>query len=472
MSDQSNAVTTPVPHSRAATIRDYLVERAPWRRPHLRWLTLILLVALALRVTWIAAVQPDPRDGRLDDSAGHYIVAQSLVDGEGFALDGAGTPTAVMPPGYPSVLAAVFLLPGDDVATGRALNVVLGVALVAGVYYLGSRLWDRRAGLIAAGIMALFPSSIFFSSLLMKEPLGAALVVGVLSLAVAWTMGDEVSPWRVVALGVAVAFTGYVRPEGFALAAVILVAWALLRRNRRQLAAHTALLVLGMALLMVPWTVRNEIQIDAPIVTATGGGLILYESHQPESGGRGNVLLPLKLALRFQDVPLPEREVQIYNAGIREARSYAVRHIPRELSLAPQRLAWFFRGDRDALAFIQITPPGKESEISKTWQDRWGMVADSYYYSTLGLMVLTVPFWLPRLRRRHALVLGPFAAYVAIWATLFVGAARYHFSLLAIFALLGAFGLSALIQSLSSRAEHSSDPSLGAPVRTGADRKR
>ena len=301
--------------------------------------------------------------------------------------------------------------------------------------------------------MALFPSSIFFSSLLMKEPLGAALVVGVLALTVAWTMSEEVSPWRVVALGVAVAFTGYVRPEGFALAAVILLTWALLRRSRRQLAAHGALLVFGMALLMVPWTVRNAIQIGAPIVSATGGGSILYHSHHPDTGGRANPAVPIALALRFQDVPLPEREVQIYNTGIREAATYAVHHIPRELSLVPHRLAWFFRGDRSSLTFIQITPEGGVPVLSQSWQDRWGMVADSYYYSTLGLMVLTVPFWLPRLRRRHALVLGPFAAYVAIWATLFVGEARYHFSLLAIFALLGAFGLSTLIERLGPQSE-------------------
>ncbi len=42
--------------------------RRSWAQPHIRWLAAILLVALVLRVLWVAAVQPDPREGRLDDT--------------------------------------------------------------------------------------------------------------------------------------------------------------------------------------------------------------------------------------------------------------------------------------------------------------------------------------------------------------------------------------------------------------------
>ncbi len=51
---------------------------------HRRWLIAILIVALVLRVGWILVVQPDPRDGRIDDSVAHYYIAQFLADGYGF----------------------------------------------------------------------------------------------------------------------------------------------------------------------------------------------------------------------------------------------------------------------------------------------------------------------------------------------------------------------------------------------------
>ena len=143
--------------------------RGLWARTHVRWLIGILLVALVLRVFWVATVQPDPRDGRFDDSVFYYNSGLLLAEGEGyvFPFDNAfcqfgfrcdePAPTAIWSPGYPLTLAAIFLLPGDNVAAARILNVAAGLVLVAGVYSLGQRLWNRRAGLLAAGIMAVFP---------------------------------------------------------------------------------------------------------------------------------------------------------------------------------------------------------------------------------------------------------------------------------------------------------------------------
>lgn len=424
-----------------------------WARSHVRWLAAILVVALALRVVWVVAVQPDPRDGRLDDTVVHYYTAQYLAEGQGFVTLEADpaerTPSAATPPGYPAALAAVFLLPGDDVVAGRVLNIVAGLALVAGVYYLGSRLWDRRAGLIAAGLIAVFPSHIYFSSLLMKETLFAALVVGILAMTLAWTLKERVSLWLVLLLGVTIAFAGFVRPEGLPFAAVIVLLWVIVHRNWRRVAMYTGALALGMALLMAPWIIRNQIELNSPVINSTGGGLVLVEAHHPDAGGRPAGWLSLPLVLRFQNLPNPEREVTTNNVATKQALTYAVNHIPRELSLAPQRLAWFFRGDRSVLQYANYNGIEGVREFSVGWQDRWGDIGDVYYYGVLGMMVFGLPFWWRRMRKQHLLLWGPFAVYVLLWAFVFVGNDRYHFPLLSVFALLGAIGLSAALQQLS-----------------------
>jgi len=418
-------------------------------RAHLLWLGGILLVALALRLVWVSAVQPDPRDGRFDDTVWYHHTARLLADGHGYENYAAHTPTALWAPGYPLVLAGLFRLPGDDVAAARALNLAASVALVASVYYLGSRLWDRRAGLIAAAIVAFLPSHIYFSSLVLTEVPYTALAAGMLCLALGWTLRDGVAPWRVVALGVAAGAVGMVRPEGALLLLAIVAAWVAYHRSLRRVAGYVALLVLGMAVLYVPWTVRNMIQLDAPVVGTTGMGQVLLQGHNPRTGARPDLYTVVDLESRFRHVPLPEREIRMNDTATREAVDYALRHIPRELTLAPQRLAWFFRGDDSAVFWLNHAGPGRPNEFSPAWEGRWMAIANVYYYITVGIMVLGLPFWLRGMDRRHALIWAPFAVYSAMWALLFVGDARYHFPLLPVFGVLAGIGLSAFLARLT-----------------------
>jgi 4-amino-4-deoxy-L-arabinose transferase-like glycosyltransferase len=415
-------------------------------RTHLLWLGGILLVSLVLRIVWLTAVQPDPRDGRFDDSVWYHNSARLLADGHGYVNYAAHTPTALWAPGYPLVLAGLFRLPGDDVAAARALNVAAGLALVSGVYYLGSRLWDRRAGLIAAAIMAGLPSHIYYSSLVMTEVLFAGLVGGLLCLALAWTLREGVAPWRVFLLGVAAGVVGMVRPEGALLVLAIIAAWAAYHRSLRRVATYVALLVLGMAVLYVPWTVRNIIQLHAPIVGTTGMGQVLLQAHNPKATGLPSLEVVVNLQDRFKSMPLPQREVRMNNTATRESIDYAVHHISRERDLALQRLAWFFRGDDSVVFWLNNAGPGKPKEFSGVWAGRWMAVANVYYYMVIGIMVLGLPFWVRRMNRRHVLIWAPFAIYTAMWAFLFAGEARYHFPLLAVFTVLAGIGLSAFTQ--------------------------
>jgi 4-amino-4-deoxy-L-arabinose transferase-like glycosyltransferase len=436
-----------------------------WARTHVRWLVGILLVALVLRVFWVASVQPDPRDGRFDDTVWFYNTGQLLADGEGYRIPSEAfcktaklmsleegcderAPTARWSPGYPLVLAGLFLLPGDDMAAARALNIMAGLALVAGVYYLGQRLWDRRAGLLAAGIMALFPSHIFFSSLVLTESLFAAMAVGLLCLTLAWTMEREVSPRRLFVLGLAAGAVAMVRPEGIVFVAVIVLAWLAVHRSWQRVAAYTALLVLGMAVLFVPWTVRNAIQMRAPVLGTTGLGPVLLQAHHPAADGYPDYLIAASLWARHADIPFPEREIRVNNTGVREALTYAVQHPRRELGLIPDRFAAFYRGDRSALVWNQFEDGGGQRVLTAAWANRWGALSDTYYYAVIGAGLFGLPFWFQRFRGRHWLLLGPFLIYSAMWAFLFVGESRYHFPLLPIFALLAAIGVAAVWERL------------------------
>ena len=435
---------------RLASLRDVLA------RTHMRWLVAILVVGLALRLVWVVAVQPDPRDGRFDDTVWYYNTARHLAAGDGYVFPGDTfcafgdtigcdelPPTALWAPGYSIALATLLNLPGDDVAYARALNLAAGLALLVGVYYLGSRLWDRRAGLLAAGIMALFPGHIFFSSLVLSETLFVALAIGLLALALAWTAQRDVAPWRVVALGVAAGAVALVRPEGLVFASAVVLAWLAVHRSWRRTAQHTALLIAGIAVLVVPWGVRNAVQLDAPVFGTTGLGQVLIQAHHEDADGQPEFWIASELWQRHAAVPLPEREVRVNNTGIRESVEYVLDHPGDDLALVPERFAAFYRGDRGGLIWNGVQDRDGGSALSESAAGAWGAVADGYYYAVLAVALLALPLWLRRSDGRHLLLWAPFLAYSAMWAFLFVGEPRYHLPLLPVFALVAAIGLAA-----------------------------
>jgi hypothetical protein len=424
----------------------------PFAPSHTRWLLLILVATLITRILFVSVVNPDPRDaGRFDDTILWHGAARLLADGHGFVHPDQLTPTGIFPPGYLVGLAALFKLPGDDVAAARALNIAASLVLVFCAYYLGSKLWDARAGLIAGGIMAFFPSGVFFSSLVLRELVFAAATAALLSLTLAWTLRDDVKPALVAVLGIIAGMVALTRPEGFFLAIAICAAWIFYHRSFSRVGAYTLLLLGGMAMLFVPWAVRNYLIFDQPVLLGTSGGSILYEAHQPDSRGNGNGQLPLELSLRFNDTALPKREAEINSEGTSEAIAFAIHNLPKELTLATHRFAGFYRGDSSHLVYFGPEVSAGSPELSASWLDRWRFITDSYYYLVLGVALAGLPFWVGRFRREHTLVVMPIVVYSVAWALLFVGHNRYHFPLLSQFAVLAGIGAAAIWDRLTHR---------------------
>jgi 4-amino-4-deoxy-L-arabinose transferase-like glycosyltransferase len=461
------AGVTPDVSPQAVALPRSNVASSVWAGAHVRWLALIVLAALIVRVAWVANVQPDPRDGRFDDSVWYYRTGHLLANGEGYVFpfgtecepdEGLDCPlsdnqpaTALWAPGYPVLLAGAFSLPGDDVAWGRVLNVTAGLVLVCAVYYLGARLWSTTAGLLAAAIVAFFPSHIFFSSLLLTETVFTAMLTCVLCLTLAWTMERDVPPWKLVTLGLAVGGLALVRPEASMVLVVIGAAWFALDRSWRWLVPRTGLLVLGVALLLLPWTVRNWIEIGSPVVTTTGFGQVLLQAHHPLADGQPDIGIVVLLWDEFEHVPFPEREVKMNAHGVREAIAYAVQHPGRDLSLAPERFAAFYRSDRGAIVWNQVPDGAGARVLSSQAADSWGLFADIYYYAVIAYAVVGLPFWLRRARAGHVLILAPFVLYSLLWAFVFVGEPRYHFALGPVFAVMAGTGVAALFERLAGR---------------------
>ncbi|MGE0066090.1 MAG: hypothetical protein AB7T48_01950 [Solirubrobacterales bacterium] len=289
-------------------------------------LVAILLLGLGLRVGYAW-------DGRepVYDARAYAAIAANLEGGEGFTVGaGATQPSSNYSPGLPLLVAGVYELTGGvDERLARVVLALIASFAVLLTYLIGRRLGtalalasagpgnpppplgvagDRRgrgvaAGLIGALAVAVYPAFLEYGGMLMSEPLAATLLAGSV-LGLLWAR-DRAELWPWLVPGLALGALALVRPEylavGALLAVVVLVsgmgdrALLPLATQRvtkdgsapgwRRSVAAAALVLAGMAVVVVPWTVRNVVALDRAVPISTGGGQVLYAGTYLPSDG-------------------------------------------------------------------------------------------------------------------------------------------------------------------------------------------
>lgn len=142
------------------------------------------------------------------------------------------------------------------------------------------------AGLVAALVVAIYPATIEYTGMLMTEPLAATLLAGAI-LGILWA-GDGEGAWRWLVPGLTLGALALVRPEYLAVG-LLLALLVFLRRRlhmpwRRALLA-AAVVVLGIVVVVAPWTVRNAFALHRFVSVSTGGGQVLYAGTYLPSDG-------------------------------------------------------------------------------------------------------------------------------------------------------------------------------------------
>src|SRR3990172_9057542 len=131
-------------------------------------LSAVLLLAVVLRVAWVMHSETVPAEGV--DSYWYNSVAKSFALGHGIANPEDGTtPTALFPPGYPFVLGLAYKLLGAELWVAQALNIVVSLMTIAVTYIIGRLVFGQMAAGLGAALLAIFPSQVIYSSLVMSD---------------------------------------------------------------------------------------------------------------------------------------------------------------------------------------------------------------------------------------------------------------------------------------------------------------
>lgn len=284
-------------------------------------------VALLLRVAYAWLVH-GPAAEPSSDSLTYDTIAWSLARGLGFQLMGANAPypTAFVPPALPWAMSLLYRAAGHSFFAAVLLMCVFGALVPPLVRLLGRTMFGPAIGNWAGWLAAVHPLMVFFSGYVMTESLFSVMLLLALLASVSWI--KQPLAGRAFWSGALWGAASLTRPTALPLALVVAVwAWGPLGlalapgERRRQL----ALLLLGVALAVAPWTLRNAAAMHAFVPITTGGGRSLLDANNPvvwddddRRGGAIGVLSTEPWATRFRGLS----EVELDRRAGREAVAF------------------------------------------------------------------------------------------------------------------------------------------------------
>jgi 4-amino-4-deoxy-L-arabinose transferase-like glycosyltransferase len=395
-------------------------------------LLLIVAAAALFRVGYVVIAKGDPPDTCNQELCGDavYYATQGkrLSDGkiftappsrvivvEGVTIEplDAGDPVADHPPLTSIVVAPANLLI-DGSFVQRLEMALVGAGAVALIGLLGRQVAGDRAGLLAAGLAALYPNLWMNDVVVMAEALTALLVAAVLL--ATYRYRDRPDTRHAVVAGALVGLAALARSEQLLLLPIIVIPMMLTLRSQPMRERIRRSVVAGGATLLViaPWVLFNMARFDAPTTLSTNDGLTLLGANCEEMyHGSATGFWSLRCGLSVSaEGDASERS----NAQRDAAFDYISNHqrdLPRVIVIrtarvwslyAPDQMAWLNQGE------------GRE---------RWASWAGFWMYLVLlpcavaGAVVLRrrgVPLW-P--------LVGTFVI-VTLTAALFYGIVRFR----------------------------------------------
>ena len=390
------------------------------------WLLGIVAVGSCLRVAW-ALYATRPAVG-LHDPTFYSIFAGQIADGRGYRLLD-GQPTAYYPVGYPAALAAVYWLADlldvvhDRLSLVVALNLAAAGASFALVFEVGRRLFDHRVGLVAAAGLALMPNLVFHTGLALTETLFNAVALAAVLVVVA-TSWRERHVGALVAFGALVGVSALIRPPSLLFVPVLALAGARSagwgwREGLRSLVVPA----LAAAAVIAPWTVRNIVVMEAPVLISTNMGDNLCIGNNPAASGH---FQPEPSCLDgYGALRRPELEVRRDADNRRRGIEYIRNEPLAQIRLVGLRLLNTFRNDTDGLRAAESY--GDDPFIPGPTRTALGVAANVTFFATLVLGLASLVVCRGRDQRRPGRVFVALAgASLAVTPLAFFGDPRFH----------------------------------------------
>lgn len=405
-------------------------------------LAAICVAAFALRVAVVVAWYGKVR--LVSDPFHFYWQGRFVADGWGFlsphvyfAQHHAHAPSAYHPPAFVVFLAFADILRLRSVQTQLILNGLLGTGSVCLLGLLGRRLWNPRAGIIAAALAAVYPNLWINDSMLLAETLFTlAVVVAVL---LAYRIREQPTAAAVVSCSLASTVAGLARSEALLLLP-LLVLPVIVGRTTLSWLARVRLLAMAAAaalVLVLPWLIYNAGRFDKPVLVSTNAGPTLAVGNCPLTYGGdllGSWTPQCGLPPYLSPVRGDESVVDSHDRAVAlEFMRHHVRALPKVVLAREGRMWGVYRVKQMVGLDALVEGRSANRGTAVLWWAEW-------MYGVLALLAIVGLVALSRARVARYPLLIPFVLAAFVAATTF-GLTRYRSAADAMLVVLAAVGV-------------------------------
>jgi 4-amino-4-deoxy-L-arabinose transferase-like glycosyltransferase len=364
--DQRPGAKLTVSQAQAATVA---VRAAPFSRVRFGslsvWFVLrvVALVALPLRFALLLRAPAFI----IGDSENYFLPGYHLARGIGFDLDLRRTPI------YPLAIALSVANVGEDLSALLLVQHALGVVTCLLTAWLGFRLFGAWGGLLAGLLAACAGPLLVAEHYIMAEAVFIPLLL--LAVVVLCRGLTASASWTLFLGGALIGVASLARPIGLVVAVALLPALLLQPRRPRPRLVRLVPAFLGLALVLIPWMLRNALVHGSFSADGTGGQTLVGRTMRHDRGfafenpedpdlarqrareimrdGRGGFVSPVRTRV-MRDLGLTELEAN------RLMRDLAVEAIQRQPS-------YYVLGTLGSFARLAQGPPER---VGDHWETR------------------------------------------------------------------------------------------------------
>ena len=229
--------------------------------------------ALLLRLLFVIMLPLDAGDSPEYDN-----YALRLLSGLGFSTN------LSRPPMYPSFLAGIYFFFGHSFLAVRIIQALLDSVTCLFAFFIGKRVFgDKRPALLGGLLAAVSPSLIASTSYILTETLTAFLLTASVLLLLKAQAESKKEGW--LFSGVVLGLATLTRPVTILFPFFLLAGFLFFSHRKARAVFFVIVFCLGMALPILPWTVRNALVFHRFVPISVGSGFNLWVgSYLPWNG--------------------------------------------------------------------------------------------------------------------------------------------------------------------------------------------
>ena len=216
------------------------------------------------------------------------LLANSLLHGQGYSspFGGSTGPTAFIAPGYPTLIAGVFLIFGTYTFASAiaimVMHILVSMVTIWLMMHVARQMLDSQTATLAGTFWAISPPLFFIPCIFWESSLSECALIGMIALAIRYQRESTRKHW--ILLGSLCGIIALINP---ALLLPLLAIMGWMAYQTRQVSRTTPIIgLIALALVFAPWPIRNAIRFHAFIPLRSTVGFEMWMGNRPGATGR------------------------------------------------------------------------------------------------------------------------------------------------------------------------------------------